>query len=257
MSETFESFLKRIPNLDALTRDELVHYFLYFLTKKDSDTYATPAQVATCFTQAELTPYPDVRIYMHRGSRPRKQGRAPLVHSMKKGYRLERSEKERVQKSLIDQPFQRDTSTSLRGLIGKLALSQERDFLDEAIKCYEVQAYRAAIIMVWILVIDHLQEFILKHHLASFNIELAKVKDKRVKVTTVTVKDDFGDIPEGKFIEIVRAANIISNDVRKILTGKLDIRNSYAHPSNITLSPAKAADFITDLTDNVVLKYPL
>jgi len=38
---------------------------------------------------------------------------------------------------------------------------------------------------------------------------------------------------------------------------KLGVRNSYAHPSNVSLSPAKAADFITDLTDNVVLKYPL
>lgn len=256
MSETFESFLRGIPNMDGLDRDDLVHYFIYFLTSKHTETYTSPAQVANCFVQAELTPYPDVRYYMNRAAKPRKNGKAPLVHT-RHGYRLERSEKDRIQKSLTNEPFQRETSTTLRSLIGKLATTDERDFLDEAIKCYEVQAYRAAIVMVWILTLDHLQEFILKHHLGSFNIELAKVKDKRVKVSTITTKDDFGDIPENNFIEIARAASIISNDVRKILDGKLGIRNSYAHPSNISLSPAKAADFITDLTDNVVLKYPL
>lgn len=157
----------------------------------------------------------------------------------------------------VEPPFQQEGSAALRRLVGRVATTEERDFLDEAIKCYEVQAYRAAMVMVWILALDHLQEFILRHHLGSFNIELAKVKDKRVKVSTINSKDDFGDIPENKFIEVARAASIISNDVRKILDGKLGIRNSYAHPSNISLSPAKAADFIADLTDNVVLKYPL
>jgi hypothetical protein len=256
MSETFESFLRRIPNMDNLDRNELVHYFIYFLTSKDAEAYASPAQVANCFVQAELPHYLDVRYYMHKAAQPRKGSKPPFVHSQR-GYRLERSEKDRIQKSLSDEPFRRETSTTLRSLIGKLATTDERDFLDEAIKCYEVQAYRAAIVMVWILTLDHLQDFIIKHHLGSFNIELAKVKDKRVKVTTIATKDDFSDMPENKFIEITRAALIISNDVRKILDGKLGIRNSYAHPSNISLSPVKAADFITDLTDNVVLKYPM
>jgi hypothetical protein len=256
MSETFESFLRRIPNMDDLDRNELVHYFIYFLTSNDAEAYASPAQVANCFVQAELPHYPDVRYYMHKAAQPRKGGKPPFVHTQR-GYRLERSEKDRVQKSLTDEPFRRETDTALRSLIGKLATTDERDFLDEAIKCYEVQAYRAAIVMVWILAMDHLQEFILRHHLGSFNIELAKVKDKRVKVSTINRKDDFGELPENKFIEIARAASIISNDVRKIIDAKLGIRNSYAHPSNIGLSPAKAADFIIDLTDNLVLKYPL
>jgi len=156
-----------------------------------------------------------------------------------------------------DQPVHQETSTALRGLVGKLGVTEERDFLDEAIKCHEARAYRAAIIMVWILTVDHLQEFIFKHQPTAFNRELAKVNDKRVKVAKVTSKDDFGDIPESKLIELARAAGIINNDVRKILDAKLGIRNSYAHPSNVSLSPVKAAEFITDLVDNVILKYPL
>jgi hypothetical protein len=155
------------------------------------------------------------------------------------------------------EPFQKETSSTLRSLTGKLVVTPERDFLDEAIKCYEAKAYRAAIVMAWILTLDHLQEYILKHHLAQFDTALAKVKDKRVKVSKIAGKDEFSDIPESKFIEIARAAGIINNDVRKILDAKLGIRNSYAHPSNLSLPPVKAAEFITDLVDNVILKYPL
>ena len=71
--------------------------------------------------------------------------------------------------------------------------------------------------MVWILTIEHMYSYILTHKLTSFNAELAKIKDKRVKVNVITNKDDFCDIPESKFIEISRAASIISNDVRRIL----------------------------------------
>ena len=97
----------------------------------------------------------------------------------------------------------------------------------------------------------------LGHKLAAFNAALAKNTDKRVKVTTVTQRDDFSDMSGSKFIEFCRSAKIISNDVRKILDQKLETRNSSAHPSGITISKTKAIDFVEDLVENVVLKYPV
>jgi hypothetical protein len=58
-----------------------------------------------------------------------------------------------------------------------------------------------------------------------------------------------------KFIELCRAASIISNDVRKILDAKLGIRNSAAHSSRITVGEHKAVEFGIDLINNVILKY--
>jgi hypothetical protein len=43
--------------------------------------------------------------------------------------------------------------------------------------------------------VHHLYEFIWKHHLPSFNAELAKNTDKRIKITTVSKVEDFGEIP--------------------------------------------------------------
>lgn len=111
--------------------------------------------------------------------------------------------------------------------------------------------------MVWNLTMDHLFEYILKNELTNFNSALSKNTDKRVKIWTVSAKDDFSEIPENKFIEFCRSGNIISNDIRKILEIKLGIRNSCAHPSNIKVTESKATEFIEDLINNVVLKYRL
>jgi len=56
---------------------------------------------------------------------------------------------------------------------------------------------------------------------------------------------------------MMRAANIITNDVRKILDTKLGIRNTSAHPSSVVISDVKATDFILDLIQNVVLPFKI
>ncbi|MFL6513944.1 MAG: hypothetical protein ACJ8M1_02865 [Chthoniobacterales bacterium] len=147
--------------------------------------------------------------------------------------------------------------TDLRNLLAKIKSPNQEGFLSEALACLEVKAYRASIIMVWLLAIDHLTDFILAKHLTAFNAVLAANTDKRVKVSIVANKDDFGDIPESKFIEFCRSAKIISNDVRKILDAKLGIRNTCAHPSGVQILEAKAVDVIDDLVNNVILKYAI
>jgi hypothetical protein len=173
------------------------------------------------------------------------------------GYQLERTHQLDIQKFLHTGPAKIETSHLLRGLLSKLKDKKEQSFLHEAIDCYEIGARRAAIVLVWALTIYHLYEYIFSNELASFNSALSKNKDKRIKVTQVIKEDDFTDIPEVKFIEIARSANIISNDVRKILETKLGIRNSYAHPSAITISEVKTTDFIIDLVENVIVKYKI
>lgn len=256
-AEAVHAFLRTIPKLDSMHRTELARYFVYFLTMENPASHATPAQVAACFRHAEVTPWDDVRFYLTKAAQKKnRDDTPPLVHTGK-GYRLERNERERIRGTLSVEPHRREAEAALKSLIGLLSAIAEQSFLDEAVKCYEVGAHRAAIVMTWNLTIHHLYEYVLKHHLPSFNTELGKVKDKRVKVIAVNSIDDFADIPENRFIEIARAATIVNNDVRKILDQKLGTRNSYAHPSTLTLSPIKASEFIQDLINNVVLKYKL
>ena len=145
------------------------------------------------------------------------------------------------------------TSATLRGLEHKLPAGANKEFLKEAIDCFEIGANRAAITMAWILAVDHLFAYILAHKLSDFNAALAQ--DKGVKINAVSQRDDFNEIKEIKFIEICRASGVISNDIRKILDQKLGTRNSCAHPSGVTVNKSKVIDFIEDLVDNVILKF--
>ena len=109
--------------------------------------------------------------------------------------------------------------------------------------------------MSWNLALDHLFEYILKNKLSDFNLVLSANTDKRIKIKSITTKDDFSEIPENKIIEFCRSSKIISNDVRKILDTALGIRNSAAHPSNIKFMESKTISFIEDMITNIVLKY--
>lgn len=144
----------------------------------------------------------------------------------------------------------------LKKFIAKVGGGNQRRFIEEAVSCLAVDARRATILMIWVATIDHFYEYILTNKLADFNGALKKRGDK-YSLMIIGTKDDFTDIRELTFIEICRSARIISNDVRKILDEKLGIRNTCAHPSGVEVHPSKVVNFIEDLVENIILKYPI
>jgi hypothetical protein len=165
--------------------------------------------------------------------------------------------REMLSKKLGAETITAQTSATLRELEHKVPIGANKDFLREAIDCFEAGANRATILMAWNLAMDHLFAYILAHKLSAFNTVLGQNADKSVKVKVITQRDDFTEMKETKFIEFCRSAQIISNDVRKILDQKLGTRNSCAHPSGVTINKSKVIDFVEDLVDNVVLKYQI
>lgn len=255
MRDALEAFLPQIPDLSTKTSADLIGYFVYFLTVIGGKSSARPADVDECFTLARLPKYSNVSAYLSRRSAKTRGKPAPRFLKSTLGYQLERNAQLELQKTLHSGPARIETSHVMRRLLPKLTTPQEQAFLQEAIDCYEIGARRAAIVMTWLLTVNHLYSYVLKHKLTDFNVALAKNTDKRIKLTAVSTIDDFSEIPEGKFIEFCRSGKVISNDVRKILDAKLGIRNTSAHPSAVTVSDVKTTDFIIDLVDNVILKY--
>jgi hypothetical protein len=251
-----ETFLARIPDADSLSGSALIDYFVFFLTVIRGAATIGPSSVERCFDVVHLHP-PVARVYMARHAE-RGRGKRPKFVRDAAGYKLERSRRSEIEQQLLPVgPGRVETSQTLRELLPQVRIETERNFLQEAIDCYEVGAYRAAIVMGWLLALDHLFEFVLRHKLAEFNLALAKNTDKRVRVTAVRAKDDFSEMPESKFIEFCRSAGIINNDVRKVLDTKLGIRNSVAHPSAIAVSQVRATEFLDDLVQNVVLRFSI
>jgi len=252
MKDELEAFSLQIPDLAKKSAAELIGYFAYFMTVVQEEEAVTSAGVSGCFELLRIPPYSNVSAYLSKHS---KRGKTQAFIKKKTGYTVSRDHQLAIQKTLHTGPAKLETSLLLRGLLLKVTDAAERSFLQEAVDCYEIGARRAAIVMTWQMATHHLCAYVLAKELAAFNSVLAKNTDKRVKVTSVTKLDDFSDIPEGKLIEFLRSAKIISNDVRKILDAKLDIRNSAAHPSVVTISEVKATDFVIDLVDNIVAKF--
>ena len=244
-----ENFVERFDDFSKWDGKKQVDYFAYFLATETSSESFTAKQIQDCFDALSLKQYARAAVYLSENS-SNKSGR--YIKS-KTGYRLERSVFDDIKQQVNNEPKKVQVSQHLTDLVSKIKDSQEKSFLVEALNCYRVEAYRAPIILVGILAIDHLQKYIFGQKLNDFNSVLAKNPDK--KVQKIVNYDDFADLSEVRFIELMRSANIVSNDVRKILDEKLGIRNSAAHPSGIVFTGHKTTEFALDIINNILLKY--
>ena len=254
MKKDLNEYLGRIPEIGDIAKSKLIDYFTYFLTIINDAEGVRASDIRECFRLADKEPYSNISQYLSKRSKSRRGHRATFVR-VKDSYRLERRRKDEIEKELRREPVRREASKTLQDLAGKIPARAEKEFLQEAMHCFEIEAYRAAIVMVWILAVDHLFAYVLKHKLTDFNAALAKNKDKRIRIRSVIKKDDLTEIPESKFIEFCRSAKIVTVDVFNILDQKLRTRNSSAHPSGVSIGMTKASDFIEDLVNNVILKY--
>jgi hypothetical protein len=157
-----------------------------------------------------------------------------------------------------DAEGEHQTSSALEKLETSIPAGAKRDFLHETINCFRVRANRAAIVMCWNLALTHLQDHILAApaRLAGFNAVLAKNTDTRVKIKSVSKPDDFTEMPESKFLLFCREAKIITSSMYHKLEGRLNERNSAAHPSGVKIMPKAAEVYIEDLVENVLKKFP-
>lgn len=249
MTDAVNRFYNSIDNAKDQSQVALIELFVYFLTVEAGQDVATPKQVSDCFVACDFGAPKGLAARLSEGLKTK----PPKFIKVNGGYRLQRHMREALSKKLGAEQITAQTSATLRGLEHKMPEGGAKEFLKETIDCYEVGANRATITMAWILAMDHLFAHILKHKLVEFNQALAA--DKGVKLNTITQRDDFTEMKEIKFIEICRAAKIISNDIRKILDISLGVRNSCAHPSGIKITNTKVIAFVEDLIENVVLKY--
>lgn len=248
-NEKLESFIERFDDFSKWDGKKQVDYIAYFLMAESRTTSVTAKQIQDCFDSLSLKQYSRTAVYLSE-SVGAKSGRYIKSET---GYRLERSVYDDIKREINNEPKKVQVSTQLIELVPKIKDSQEKEFLEEAIRCYRVEAYRAAIVMIWTLTIDHLQKYTFGQRLSDFNTAIAAHSDNKMR--QIVNYDDFSEIKETRIIELMRSANIISNDVRKILDEKLGIRNSAGHPSGITFSGHKTTEFALDLIENVLLKY--
>ena len=220
----------------------------WFLESVEGKSPFTVASMRSALEQANVD-LPNVKQYMDRQT----SKKPPQLVKAGAGYRLSASVKRSMDTKIGGNPSVVAVSKLLSDLPSKVPSTAERDFLKEALNCYKVKAYRAAIVMVWNLAYDHLMEWLLddQTRLDKFNAAIQKRFPK--KQATISVRDDFEEFKESEIIAVCRTARLLGKNLVEILESKLKRRNTVAHPSTIVVTQAQADDAITDLVNNVVL----
>jgi hypothetical protein len=245
---TLNNLLDRVENFDSLKQLEQVKLIAYFYSVVNNKEQFSSSEIKDCFHHENLkvpTNVPQCFINLA-------QGKSPTF--LKKGvfYTFHRTAKKELDELYNINKHVKQTSNALRNLLSKLTSDEQKAFLEEAVSCFEISCYRASIVMTWLLTIDVIYERVISKYLSQFNAAIQS--HGKYKKIVIGKKEDFSDIKESDFIELLRVGKIISGDIRKILTEKLDFRNTAAHPNTIIIKESKAISFIEDLVENVILK---
>lgn len=139
-------------------------------------------------------------------------------------------------------------ATDLRAELTKVDNDDTRLFVEEAIKCYEAELYRSAVVMSWLAAVDVLHSHVHQKHLAAFNAE-AKHVDSRWRDAKTT--DDLGRMAEVDFLDRILAISVIGKNVKKELKDCLDRRNGCGHPNSMKIGANTVAHHIEILLLNI------
>lgn len=249
-----EDLERAIPGLSGWTHAYRIKLFAWYLHTHRGMAHFSPADIKKCYEQLHIASPSSVGPFLS-GMIERKEA---LKSSS--GYRLEK----RVRDAFDAKHGKREITIQITKLLSELPTNvpnvEERAFLGEALTCFKHGAFRAAIVMTWNLAFDHLCNYVLKHHLASFNaqwpIRFPKGPAKS-RISAIAKREDFSELKESEVINICRSANIITADVYKVLDQKLGTRNSAAHPSSLIFTQLEAEEYISNLVNNVVLHLKL
>jgi hypothetical protein len=247
-------FVDQVTSFDKLPPREKIKLFGWYLHTHEGKEHFHSDHIRACYKKLHLVAAENTGTYLLRMA----SYETPDLVREKQGFKLTRPVRSQLDAKYGDQPSMQGISKLLTELPTKVPNVEEKVFLEEAINCYRVKAYRACIVMVWNLAFDHLLHWILKDpaRLAAFNDAVTKRFQNNPKKagTVITRYDDFADeLKEFEVIEFCKNANLINDNLTRNLKEKLGKRNIAAHPSTMVIGQPQADDVISDLVHNVVL----
>jgi hypothetical protein len=246
-------FTSLVPNFSALSQtDQILHFAWYLHTHRKKDV-VTQGLIRGCYEERHMDE-PNLSLLFKRLLDRRPKVVLPAGPGL--SFRLEGRIREQLDKKYGQHETTIVVSQLLRDLIGKVSDEAERLFLSEAIKCYHVRAFRAAIVMAWNLAYDHLLNWVLADatRLAAFNAKIAGRVGAKRGALVIAKREDFEDLKEAEVLDISSSAGLFtSTNTKRLLEIQLTKRNLAAHPSLLTIEAPQADDTISSLVTNVVL----
>lgn len=147
---------------------------------------------------------------------------------------------------LIMKPTSNSINTSkLTKKVSQLTNEDEKNYLLEAIQCFDSGALRAGIVITWIAAMRNLQNKLLKHYsLHSINTAIEKHVREPKPIRTIT---DFAYILEGVQLKAACDLGQIEKNEKIVLESCLDLRNNCGHPGQYKPEEYKALAFLEDV----------
>jgi hypothetical protein len=132
----------------------------------------------------------------------------------------------------------------LADLASKIQDPEVRGYVEEAIKCLQVDALRASVVFVWSGAMRVLQQEMLTQVPATVTAALQKHDPKARKVSTV---DHFAYIKDRTVLLGALELGVLDKSEKDTLQEALDLRNRCGHPGKYKPGAKKVSSFIEDV----------
>jgi len=247
---TIKEFVAQIPGFDALSHPEKIILFAWYMHVHEERERFDSALVRRCYDALDYA-IPNVARDLARlvARNP------PDLLIDDRGYRLHGLVRARLDSQHGETQAIAAISRVLADLPGRVSGLDDRVFLEEALRCLQAGAYRAAIVMTWNLAFSHAVRWVIadQTRLASFNGAISRRYPKKMGLAVASY-DDFENLKESEIIEVLNTSGLVSGGMIKVMNKELARRNSAAHPSSLVVTRHQAEDSVSDLVNNVVLK---
>lgn len=242
-----QELIEQVPGFDGSAPKEQIKVLAWWLHVRGGKEKFGAVDIRSCYDKLDIKELPALATYLTR--MPDAKDLLKEKGQLSRSVRAEFDKKYGVHYSVVAVS---KILTDLPALVPDVA---ERAFLNEALKCYRIEAYRSCIVMTWNLAYSHLLDWILREsaRLAAFNAAISKRYPKLASLKITTYDEFLDELKESQVIEICNTANLFNSNIYKILKGKLDKRNIAAHPSTAIIVQSQADDAVTDLVNNVVI----
>ena len=145
-----------------------------------------------------------------------------------------------------------EISQTLRDCLDSINEVNTRNFVIEAIACYENDYYRSAVVLSWVGALSVLYNYVISNSLTDFNQEASRRNSKWIFAKN---QDDLARMKESDFLDILEAISVIGRSMKKELKACLDLRNGCGHPNSLRIRKNSVASHLEILILNVFSKF--
>lgn len=192
-------------------------------------------------------------VKLANGASPKKQYKALLKIIATK------TESELLHKFIKGSAIQTIGNT-LRKLVQPIGDPDLLKYLDESIRCAEMNCVRASVVLAWCAVAHKIHKNLTSLGISTLNAEFARMKADKAQMFRTFTRDyafssdaDVSEAADAHLILLCRFLTYLDDTEYKHLKAALDLRNGCGHPTGYQPDPVKLQAYYADITQLVLL----